>query len=465
MKKVFVFCIGGTGLRVMKSITMLMAGGMSTNGYIVIPVILDPHLDLEEKKNLHSMIEKYKEIYIESVKDDSSRLNNLPGFFNSEIRTINDLNNQSNDTQQIAGSVEKFRNYIGLANLGADNINSFLVSTLFSTKNLENPLSVGFKGNPNIGTVVLGEMIEGADWFKSFKQHCEKGDRVFIISSIFGGTGASGYPLLEKKIRMAKNEPAVKDVLMGAVTVLPYYGLKDPAATGSDIDSANFYTKTKAALVYYANTVKSNYLYYVGEKNLKQIYENDEKKQDDKANFIEVVAASALFDFLKREKPDNQQYLTRAIEKDQDSLDIDSLGKGYRDIVKSVADYMIFQHLIKTLPSEKYFPLNKEYGFTSKVYSSSSFKSLETFTQMYDKWYKELAQNKRAFSPLHIESFKSMQGWIKNVVLDAKDDSYYELSMIKASNKKQSKEHSNAFRFFLQFAYEAIDYYTQKINK
>ena len=54
MKKVFVFCIGGTGIRVMKSITMLMAGGMDTNGYTVVPVILDPHLDLEEKKNLHS---------------------------------------------------------------------------------------------------------------------------------------------------------------------------------------------------------------------------------------------------------------------------------------------------------------------------------------------------------------------------------------------------------------------------
>jgi hypothetical protein len=76
---------------------------------------------------------------------------------------------------------------------------------------LDSPLSVGFKGNPNVGTVVLGEMIEGADWFKAFKQHCEKDDRIFIISSIFGGTGASGYPLLEKKIKGAASQPAVKN--------------------------------------------------------------------------------------------------------------------------------------------------------------------------------------------------------------------------------------------------------------
>ena len=465
MKKVFVFCIGGTGIRVMKSIAMLMAGGMDTNGYTVVPVILDPHLDLEEKKNLHSLIDSYKDIYNKTINNGSSTLNSLDGFFNSEIRTINELNNQTNDTQQNAGSKEKFRSYIELANLGADDLNNYLVETMFSTKNLDNPLSVGFKGNPNVGTVVLGEMIEGADWFRAFKQHCEKNDRVFIISSIFGGTGASGYPLLEKKIRLAENEPAVKNALMGAVTVLPYYGLKDPATTGSDIDSANFYTKTKAALAYYEGTVKSDYLYYVGEKSLKQVYDNDEKQQDDKANFIELVAASALFDFLKRGKPDNQQYLSRAIESDLESLDLVSLGNGYKDIVKSVADYMLLRNLVNTLPSEKYFPLIKNRGLDGEFYKDSAFQALKRFTEIYYKWYTELAQNKRAFAPLHYDNPKQMGGWIKSIELDAKDDSYYLLKMIQASNQDNSKEHSNKFRFFLKFAYDAINNYTSKINK
>lgn len=465
MKKVFVFCIGGTGIRVMKSIAMLMAGGMDTNGYTVVPVILDPHLDLLEKKNLHSLIDSYKDIYNKTINNGSSTLNSLDGFFNSEICTINELNNQTNDTQQNAGSKEKFRSYIGLANLGADDLNNYLVETMFSTQNLDNPLSVGFKGNPNVGTVVLGEMIEGADWFRAFKKHCEKNDRVFIISSIFGGTGASGYPLLEKKIRLAENEPAVKNALMGAVTVLPYYGLKDPATTGSDIDSANFYTKTKAALAYYEGTVKSDYLYYVGEKSLKQVYDNDEKKQDDKANFIELVAASALFDFLKRGKPNNQQYLSRAIESDLDSLDLVSLGNGYKDIVKSVADYMLLRNLVNTLPSEKYFPLIKNRGLDGEFYNDSAFQTLKRFTEIYYKWYTELAQNKRAFAPLHYDNPKQMGGWIKSIELDAKDDSYYLLKMIQASNQDNSKEHSNKFRFFLKFAYDAINNYTSKINK
>ena len=464
MKKVFVFCIGGTGIRVMKSITMLMAGGMDTNGYTVVPIILDPHLDLEEKKNLHSLIENYQDIYRKSINNGTSILNHLDGFFNSEIKTIDEINNQSNDSQQVAGSNEKFRSYINVANLAADDINNFLVDTLFSSKSLDNPLSVGFKGNPNVGTVVLGEMIEGADWFKAFKNHCEKDDRIFIISSIFGGTGASGYPLLENKIKMSENEPAVRNALMGAVTVLPYYGLKDPATTGSDIDSANFYTKTKAALAYYEGTVKSDYLYYIGEKSLKQVYENDEKKQDDKANFIELVAASALFDFLKREKTKTHQYLTRAIEDDKESLDIESLGNGYKDIVKTVADYMLLNHLISILPTEKYFPLKKNRGFDDSFYKENEFTALKKFSETYKRWYFELAQNKRAFAPLHTDDTNQMEGWIKSFILDAKDESYYLLSMIQAGNRCKTKEHSNKFRFFLEFAYEAINAYTNKIN-
>ena len=465
MKKVFVFCIGGTGIRVMKSITMLMAGGMSTNGYTVVPIILDPHLDLEEKKNLHSLIEGYEDIYKRSINNGSSTLNHLDGFFNSEIKTLPELCSQTNDTQQNAGTEEKFRSYINLVNLGADDINNYFVETMFSSKNLDNPLSVGFKGNPNVGTVVLGEIIEGATWFRDFKTQCEKEDRVFIISSIFGGTGASGYPLLEKKIRFAENEPAVKNAVMGAVTVLPYYGLKDPATTGSDIDSANFYTKTKAALAYYEGTVKSDYLYYIGEKSLRQVYDNDEKKQDDKANFIELVAASALFDFLKRQKPDTQQYLTRAIESDQESLDLVSLGSGYRDIVKSVSDYMLLRNFIKNLPSERFFPLRKNRGFNEEFYKDAPFQSLSRFTDIYYQWYDELAHNKRAFAPLHYDNPKQMGGWIKSIELDAKDDTYYLLSMIKASNQDKSKDHSNKFRFFLKFAYDAIDKYTNKIYR
>ena len=465
MKKVFVFCVGGTGLRVMKSIVMMMAGGMNTNGYTVVPILVDPHQDLEEKKNLQSLVDEYHEIHNRTIHDGQQILNPLSGFFSSDIFWVSNLDNNTNDANQNMGVDMSFGSWLGLNNLANDDSNNYLVDTLFSTKNKLNKLSVGFKGNPNVGTVVLGDIIESASWFESFKRHCEKDDRVFIISSIFGGTGASGFPLIEKKVRKSDNTPTVKNSLMGSVLVLPYYGLKDPEATQSDIDSSNFYTKTKAALSYYdAGKIESNYIYYVGEKSLKQFYENNEEEQRDTANFIEVVAASALFDFLKRDMPEQTQYVTRAIEKDTDSLDKESLGKGYNDIIKAVADFSMLTKLSSTLRKESYFPLIKDRGFDSHFYNDADFSALQEFMGKYNQWYGELAQNTRDFVPLNIGA-ENLSDFVNGVSLDGHDDSYYLLRMIMASNKDKQDNHTNKFRYFLDFAYQAIDFYTNKILK
>lgn len=42
MAKVFVFCIGGTGSRVMRSLTMLLASGVEFGANEIVPIIIDP---------------------------------------------------------------------------------------------------------------------------------------------------------------------------------------------------------------------------------------------------------------------------------------------------------------------------------------------------------------------------------------------------------------------------------------
>ena len=454
-KKVFVFCIGGTGERVMKSITMLMAAGMSTNGYTVVPIIIDPHLNLDEKKNLQTLIDKYIEIHQQATEDGKRP----EGFFNSEMTLINAIDTQTNNTNKAPGDNRAFREFLNIGNLKADSINNYLIQTLYTQDSLDSRLSVGFRGNPNVGTVVLQEMLSNASWYDSFKRHCGTDDRVFIISSIFGGTGASGYPLLERKIRNTTDSQTVHDVFMGAVTVLPYYGLTDPKKNNSKIDSANFMTKAKAALAYYENTIKSDLLYYVGETTLQAFHENNEELQKDTANFIELVAATALFDFLNRSKPKERQYLTRAIEKDEVSLDLSSAGNGYAPVIKSIADYCILKTLLKVLPKETFFPLKQSRGFNKEFYEGSLTKLMD-FSDLFAIWYDELSSKKRAFAPIADFTPDKMANIIKNSPeLEAKDDSYYLLEMIKNS-KKQS---SNKVRNFLEYAYKSIDSFTKKI--
>ncbi|EJX10190.1 hypothetical protein EVA_01701 [gut metagenome] len=468
MKRVFVFCIGGTGLRVMKSITMLLAAGMDAKGYSIIPVLIDPHMDLEEKRNLQTLIGEYETIYNEIILSEGKRLNPINGFFGTDIADLAKLNGQQNDISEPIAEKRSFGQYLNVGNLNSEDVNKYLVQTIFSQANLDNDLSVGFKGSPNVGTVVLGEMIKGADWFQAFCNACQKGDRIFIVSSIFGGTGASGYPLLEKKVRNSIDHPNVKDAIMGAVSVLPYFSLEDPSTTDSDIDSANFLTKTKSALAYYEQSVLSDYLYYVGEQGMKTTYANDEKKQEDKAHFVELVAATALFDFLsKTDKPDKPQALSRAIKEDVDSLSISSLGDAYNNIVKAVADMMMLSRLVHLLPNENQFPLSKDRGFNAGFYNGKSFVSLRNFLVRFSQWYHELAENKRSFAPLTIadpnDRGAKLSNWIQDFSLDAKDESYYLLNMIRASNKDKDDTHTIKFRRFLDYAYKAIDKYTSKI--
>lgn len=465
MAKVFVFCIGGTGIRVMKSVLMLAASGMKTEGYDIVPVIIDPHVDLKENTVLTTAIGDYIKIYGYATGGRAQQLHAPKGFFNTRVLRMEDLDNQQNSVSANMAEKRSFGEYLNIGNLANGDMNNYLIQTLFSSKNLTNSLSVGFKGNPNVGTVVLNEMIDGADWYEAFLRHCEKGDRIFIISSIFGGTGASGYPLLEKKIKDDIAHPQVRGAVMGAVTVLPYYSLEDPATSRSDIDSANFYTKTKAALSYYEKNVKSDYLYYVGEQTLKACYANNEKEQKDQANFIELVAASALFDFLGRPKPDKPQAMTRALRENADVLDISTLGTGYNGMVKNIADMMLLDLLVGILPGEKHFPLEVTHGFGKDFYQDQPFVALKDFLLHFHGWYEELSENRRGFAPFNrIVKGGKLPGFIKGMTLKAKDESWYLLEMIRSGNRSD-EHHDNKFRYFIDFAYDGITAYTNKIQE
>ena len=88
----------------------------------------------------------------------------------------------------------------------------------------------------------------------------QKTDRIFIVSSIFGGTGAAGYPIIVKNIRNADNNTAVnnrgdlRNAKIGALTVLPYFNIQQDE--NSPISRADFISKTKSALFYYHYNIK-----------------------------------------------------------------------------------------------------------------------------------------------------------------------------------------------------------------
>jgi hypothetical protein len=82
MARLFVFAIGGTGSRVLKSLTMLLASGVKPNSekeFEIVPIIIDPHKSNEDLKRTERLLGNYQTI------SNEAGLTN--GFFNTKITT------------------------------------------------------------------------------------------------------------------------------------------------------------------------------------------------------------------------------------------------------------------------------------------------------------------------------------------------------------------------------------------
>lgn len=473
MNNIFVFCIGGTGLRVMKSLIMLLAAGEDINNFNVVPILIDPHKDLAELKNLKKTLEDYQKINIKLKTGGTNQQNAMDGFFKTSILSLNEMDGLSSGDFDFDQREDKaFGELINLNAFKDNDINRQMIELLYSPTNLSKPLSVGFKGSPNVGCVVLNETIENAQWFKTFEGSCKKGDKIFIISSIFGGTGASGFPLLVKKIKKSSSDD-VKNAPIGALTVLPYFDLTDPAANAEnkEIDSSNFATKTKAALSYYNKEVAVDSLYYIGDTP-KERYENNEMEQENNAHVVELIGATSILNFANKPKPSSPQYPGISIEKDEEVLDVTNMGTGYKTMIKRLADLHILSLLVKFVPTELQLPIRKTLGINENtLFNTDDFRLLEHFTdETFQKWIKELNENKRSFSPLILDidvenTFETpvrgkqpnLEGFLfKKIPFGI---SYYVLEMIKAGNKMPDEERQleNHFRYFMYCSYQAIN--------
>ena len=119
---------------------------------------------------------------------------------------------------------------------------------------------------------------------------------------------------------------------------------------------------------------------------------------------------------------------------------------------------------MEVLKNETFFPLKKTHGF-NKTFYNSDFKSLDKFMMKFNTWYDEISANTRGFSPLSIPKSTSgdLSRFIKGFSLNANKDHELLLDMIEAS-KKTSESHHNVLRYFLDFAFTAINNQTGNLK-
>ena len=173
MARLFIFAIGGTGARVLKSLTMLLAAGIkpaSATEYEIVPIIIDPHKDNEDLTRTERLLGNYQTI--------AAAVGAGNGFFDTKITTLNKLvasENRLKETftfnlQQVKGT--QFKDYIDFNQL--DEPNRALADILFSGKSinkrskpidlLDIEMDIGFVGNPNVGSIVLNQFKDSDEF-------------------------------------------------------------------------------------------------------------------------------------------------------------------------------------------------------------------------------------------------------------------------------------------------------------
>jgi hypothetical protein len=433
MAKLFIFGIGGTGSRVLESLTMLLASGvkLGNNFDTVVPIILDTD---ESNGNLNNTLDTLK-IY-QKIEATIGTNNN---FFGTKIQTLAQLSGENpNITNKmfklnIASTNKTFGQFIGYDDMGLNDTNKDLLDLLFSDDNIAANMDVGFKGNPNIGSIVLNQFTETAE-YNLFDQNFSNGDAIFIISSIFGGTGAAGFPLLLKNLRKNSavgNANLISTSKIGAVSYMPYFKVARNNNGKQEINSSSFLGKTKAAFKYYENSILKNgnlnAFYCLGDDDgATYDYADGKQQQKNDAHFLELAGALSIVDFTKNiNQFDHGDTITNEFGIENQTKDIkfnDLEDKNKNDIRLPLSKMMLFYNFLNT--NDSIDKLRSSRGVFNENIDLTEFEKKDFFTlnfnpflDLFNEWIEgmEGTNNGSSFSPFHtIFTHKNLLNFIKD---------------------------------------------------
>lgn len=441
--RLFIFAIGGTGARVMRSLTMLSAAGARpldpVTGKLVehlevVPILIDPHRSNEDLKRTEELLNSYRKLR-RYIHGDSTK---ATGFFATKISTLRSLTPESSSSLPDSfiynlSAVERKRFGEFIDYNGLDEPNQAMLKMLFSDEQMDTSMKIGFVGAPNIGSIALNT-FKDSDEFQTFCNVIGEHDRVFFISSIFGGTGASGFPIVLKNIRNAanmnvNNKGYLTNCKIGALTVLPYFNIEH--SDSSPINKSDFIVKTRSALHYYdksltqEGTATLNAIYYLGDKVPSAPYVNDpgEKGQKNSAHLVELVGSFAPLHFMSLPDADLPKGATEAfeygLEKDAADVSFTHLGPQTRALIVRP---LLKLHLLSLFLDNKFGECIGR-GFTQDkpainrdFLSTDFYRTLsQHFLSQYWDWLEEMDTNQRHVTFFDLDNAMRLEELIKNV--------------------------------------------------
>ena len=300
-----------------RSLNMLLASGVPhfNSGDQVFPIMIDYDVDNGDTKRAFKCVDTYSNLHISAYPKDFEKNHETDRrFFHTSLLKMSDTGGglTSAYTMQFRHNPDDktFGDAIGYDRLRNEKSKTKdLLKTLYDVSSGDDTelgidMTVGFKGNPNIGSVVFNNLKETIE-LKDFFTCCtpDNGDKVILIGSLFGGTGASGIPELVKAIR---GNQKTENVHLGVVMIMPYFCFEKDDENGT-VKSNLFNSKTRAALSFYESSdvnQKIDSIYYVGDnERTKTPYNLGGDQQKNKSHIVDLIGALSVLHFFNSDKP------------------------------------------------------------------------------------------------------------------------------------------------------------------
>lgn len=328
--KYFCYCIGGTGARVAEVAAHLCAMKMIKKVDDLEPI---EFIIVDKDDSCGGTTQAKETIGNISTLSGLTKTQKLDkaktiGFCNHELRIASW--NFSNALSNICNNINNPKLVQVLGNNADDEI---VMRAFYNKEARETDTKKGFYGKPSLGTSIFEYMLSTAnqndnilDPVRKFLDgNANNRAKVFIIGSIFGGTGAAVFSNLAAYMReyFAGRE---NDLLVSGVLLLPYFsfGIRDGAGDGTPlINSGDFGKKSYLALSQYAQNehlmrkaVADNgsfdSLYICGQDPLHVVggYANGGQGQKNHFDLVDLIAADAMVDFFNKNFYDNAGAVT-----------------------------------------------------------------------------------------------------------------------------------------------------------
>ena len=311
MSRFMAIGIGGTGARCVEALLHVCAAGLGPDELSIGLIDQDANNgNLKRTQTLATTIARLKTgLRQEGVHKLSPR--------SRLLRTTIKLINGDGTWHPLTGASKNVTDAFVLPDMPAVRP---LFEALYTKNEREMTLDKGYRAVPSLGAAIMGAKALSSDPFwKAVSDELRQaaggggGARLFIFGSLFGGTGAAGFPTLSRVLREHPSMQGVTGYLLGGALMLPYFQFGERKVEDNELrgHASKFAERAEDALRYYNQLFENQKVfddvYVIGwNPSIRLPYMDDGGlKQTNPAMIPELYAALAANRFFLEDRETN----------------------------------------------------------------------------------------------------------------------------------------------------------------